>query len=248
MEGWLEVTTENGDARALVYLAPKADLTVALSSDKPTYAPGEMAQLKIDTKVDGKGGEAAVGLFGIDETMGQIASLRGPDDLGRLRPAASMSSPAFGVLDGQALVLGRIRGANAAAATILRVTAIPQVPDLDVTASGRGESQFDPIAELTDHFYLVLAELYDQTRAWQGSAPKGEQMKPATMAKLWGKALDACDKRGESIKDAYGRRLTLSRLPADLLALTAPHVVVTDGTRLPEDVENWPDWVARNRP
>jgi hypothetical protein len=73
-------------------------------------------------------------------------------------------------------------------------------------------------------------------------------MKPATMAKLWDKALDACEKRGEDTKDSYGRRLELSRLPADLLALTAPHVVVTDGTRLPEDVENWPDWVARNKP
>jgi hypothetical protein len=142
-------------------------------------------------------------------------------------------------------VLGRIRGPNAAAATILRVTAIPQVPDLDVTASGRGESQFDPVAELTDHFYLVLAELYDQTRHWQDTAPKGEQMKPATMARLWSKALEACEKRGEGVKDAYGRRLTLKRLPPDLLALTAPHVVVTDGTRLPEDVEDWAGWVAR---
>ena len=42
----------------------------------------------------------------------------------RSRPA----TPAFGMLDGQALTLGRIRGANAAAATVLRVSAIPSPP------------------------------------------------------------------------------------------------------------------------
>jgi MG2 domain len=245
MEGWLEVSTDSGNARALVYLQPKADMTVALASDKTTYAPGEMAQLTVKTTVDGKPGEAAVGLFGLDETMGQIATLRGPDDLGRLRPPATMSAPAFGILDGQALVLGRIRGPNAAAATVLRVTAFPQVPDLDATASGRGESQFDPVAELTDRFYIVLAELHDQTRAWQQSAKKGEQMKPETMAKLWNQALAACEKRGDDVKDAYGRRLVLKRLPPDLLALTSPQVMVTDGTRLPEDVEDWASWVGR---
>jgi hypothetical protein len=68
------------------------------------------------------------------------------------------------------------------------------------------------------------------------------------MAKLWAKALDACAARGERIDDAYGRRLRLSRLPPDLLSLTDPRAVVVVGTRLPEDVENWPAWVAKERP
>jgi hypothetical protein len=73
-------------------------------------------------------------------------------------------------------------------------------------------------------------------------------MKPETMAKLWDKALDACKARGERIDDAFGRRLRLHRLPGDLLELTDPRQVVVVGTRLPEDVENWWDWVMRRKP
>ena len=73
-------------------------------------------------------------------------------------------------------------------------------------------------------------------------------MHPAKMAALWQQALAACEQRGEPVVDAYGRRLRLSRLPPDLLALTDPRVVVVVGTRLPEDVENWAAWVAQERP
>jgi hypothetical protein len=73
-------------------------------------------------------------------------------------------------------------------------------------------------------------------------------MKPAQMAKLWTEALDACEKRKEPVADAYGRRLRLSRLPADLLALTDPQMVVVSGTRRPEDVESWSAWVQREKP
>jgi hypothetical protein len=73
-------------------------------------------------------------------------------------------------------------------------------------------------------------------------------MTPATMARLWGAALDACAARAARIDDAYGRRLRLSVLPADLLSLTDPRAVVVAATRLTEDVENWPAWVARERP
>jgi len=34
----------------------------------------------------------------------------------------------------------------------------------------------------------------------------------------------------------------------DLLELTDPRQVVVVGTRLPEDVENWWDWVMRRKP
>jgi hypothetical protein len=34
----------------------------------------------------------------------------------------------------------------------------------------------------------------------------------------------------------------------DLLALTEPRQVVIDGTRLPEDSENWNLWVAKEKP
>ena len=95
----------------------------------------------------------------------------------------------------------------------------------------------------------MLAELHAQTRQWEAQAPADEKMRPATMAI----AVDAgararASARGETVDDAYGRRLKLSRLPPDLLALTDPRAVVVVGTRLPEDVENWAAWVAKERP
>ncbi|MGH2897246.1 MAG: hypothetical protein ACRDMZ_01120, partial [Solirubrobacteraceae bacterium] len=97
-------------------------------------------------------------------------------------------------------------------------------------------------------FYIVLAELHAQTRAWEAKAPQAEKMSPETMAKLWRAALAACAARGQRIDDAYGRTMRLSRLPSDLLALTDPREVVVVATRLPEDVENWPAWVAKEEP
>ena len=246
VEGWCEVTAPS--VRAVVYVRPQADLAVAISPRQQRYAPGQHAELDIATKIGGKGGKAAVGLIGVDDSLGQLVPLPGPDDMGRVRPAVVTSSPAFNMLDGQALALGRIRGANAAAATVLRVGAIPKPPQLDAVVEGHAETKFDPIEELTDHFYIALAELHAQTRKWETEAPAAEKMTPKTMSELWKKALDACDKRGEPVVDAYGRRLRLSILPSDLLALTDPRAVVVVGTRLPEDVENWTEWVAKEKP
>ncbi|HVV81960.1 MAG TPA: MG2 domain-containing protein [Kofleriaceae bacterium] len=245
-DGWCQV--DGGDARALVYVAPKAGLTVSVTPGRATYAPGEQAELTIHTLVGGQGGPAAVGLFGVDDSLGQLVALPGADDLARVRPAVTTPTPAFGVLDGQALTLGRIRGANAAAATVLRVGTIPTAPDLDAVVSAKAATQFDPVEELTERFYDVLAELHAQTRAWEASAPPGELMRPATMARLWKQALAACAARGEPVVDAFGRKLRLSRLPPDLLALTDPRAVVVVGTRLPEDVEDWAAWVAKEKP
>jgi hypothetical protein len=159
-----------------------------------------------------------------------------------------VARPAFGVLDAQALVMGRIRGANAAAAALLRVTGVPPPETVEPALSLQARSPFEPEAELTEPFYRALAELTVQVRAWEQKAPAGETLSPAGMARLWEQALAACEKRGESVTDAYGRRLKLSRLPKDLLALTDPRVVVVGGTRLSEDVENWGAWVARESP
>jgi MG2 domain-containing protein len=245
-EGWC--TASGGGVHALVYVRPRAELTVAVTPRQDHYAPGESAELAIQTTLGGRGGKAAVGLFGVDDSLGQLVPLPGADALGRVRPRVETAAPAFGVLDGQALTLGRIRGANAAAATVLRVSSIPAPPALDAVVGGHAESPFDPIAELTDRFYLVLAELHAQVHAWEAQAPAAEKMTPATMARLWRAALDACAARGVRTDDAYGRRLRLSRLPADLLSLTDPRAVVVVATRLTEDVENWPAWVAREKP
>ncbi len=237
-----------GGVHALVYVRPAAELAVAVVPKKDRYAPGDRAELAIQTTLGGKGGKAAVGLFGVDDSLGQLVPLPGADALGRVQPKVETGAPAFGVLDGQALTLGRIRGANAAAATVLRVTRAPAPPELDAVVNGSAESPFDPIEELTDRFYVVLAELHLEVRAWEAKAPQAEKMTPATLARLWQAALAACQTRGERTDDAYGRTLRLSRLPPDLLSLTDPRAVVVVATRLPEDVENWPAWVAKEEP
>jgi hypothetical protein len=244
--GWVEVT--GGGVRALVYVKPQGELEVAVKPQHERYAPGSKALLDITTQLGGKGGQAAVGLFGVDDSLGQLVPLPGADDMARVQPTVGTSTPAFGTLDGQALALGRIRGANAAAATVLRVTTIPSPPALDAVIDAQATSRFDAIEELTDHFYVVLAELHVQTRSWEAKAPPDAKMRPPIMAGLWNQALAACEQRGERVTDAYGRKLRLSRLPPDLLSLTDPRAVVVVGTRLPEDVENWATWVARERP
>ncbi|MGE6756868.1 MG2 domain-containing protein [Corallococcus interemptor] len=245
-EGWARV--EGVDATARVYVAPRASLAVEVSPDKPAYAPGELAHLQVRTRVDGKDGEAAVGLFGVDETLSQLAPLPGADALDGLRPAPSVATPAFGVLDGQALAMGRIRGANAAAAALLRVTDVPALEDVETPLTANVMSPFSPDAELTEPFYAVLTELHARTRKWEETAPEGETLNPEGLARLWSESLAACEQRGQKVTDAFGRKLRLSRLPADLLALTDPRAVVVNGTRLPEDVVNWNAWVAREAP
>jgi hypothetical protein len=99
-----------------------------------------------------------------------------------------------------------------------------------------------------DAFYNVLAELHALARTWAEHAAASEEMHPPLMASLWTRALDECEKKGERTTDAFGRRLTLSGLPSDLLALTDPRVVLPSASRLPEDVEDWATYVAKERP
>lgn len=245
VSGWCEVGL--GEARALTFVRPAANLAVTLSPDRPTYAPGQQAKLTVRTTSGGAGAKAAVGLVGVDQSLAQLAPLDGPDELAALAPQVATSSPAFGQLDGQALTMGRIAGANAAAAVVLRVASAPTPDELDVAVSAGAQSVLDADTELTERFYVVLSELYAQAKAWEDKAPAKEKMTPDTMARLWKQALAACEQRGQRVDDAFGRRLRLRLLPAELLAQTDPHVVVT-GTRLPEDVENWATWVARKRP
>jgi hypothetical protein len=131
---------------------------------------------------------------------------------------------------------------------VLRVSKIPQPEKLDVVISASARTTFDPNIELVDRFYAVLSILHQVTRHWEKTAPKGEVMKPLKMAQLWTKALDIAADRKLRVDDAFGRRLRLHRLPKDLLQLTNPRQVVTEGTRLPEDVQNWARWVASRRP
>ncbi|MBI5547895.1 MAG: hypothetical protein HY901_28765 [Deltaproteobacteria bacterium] len=245
-QGWLQVSW--GGAQALAYVAPKASLSVALRAEKERYAPGQSAKLLIETRMGEKGTSAAVGLSGVDESLAQLMPLPGPDEMARLRPQASMSSAAFGTLDAQALAMGRVRGPNAAAAVVLRVASPPPPQEIDQYVHSNGQGVFTPLEDLTDHFYAVLGELHAQTRIWEEKALESEKMRPQKMVELWEAALAACEKRGEAVGDAYGRRLRLSWLPPDLLSLVDPRQVVVRGTRLPEDMENWQAWVRKEEP
>ena len=245
-KGWYEFRA--GGARALVFVRSNDDLAVSLTPGAGTYRPGENAEIAIQTSIAGQGAKAAVGLFGVDNSLSQIAKLRGPDDLGSVRPKITMREKAFGTLDAQALSLGRIRGAQAAEATILRVESVPAPDAVDRVIYENAQTAFEPITVLTDNFYIALAELHLQTRAWEASAPSGETMSPKIMAGLWKATLKACKGKGVPAVDAYGRALRLHWLPSDLLALVAPSQVVADATRLPEDVENWQQWVMEEKP
>ena len=131
---------------------------------------------------------------------------------------------------------------------MLRVASVPGPAALDAAITATASTAFDPNAEITERFYAVLAELHRLVRGWEKGAAASEQMTPARMAELWTRALGACAARGEKVSDAFGRKLRLHRLPPDLLGLTDPRQVVAVGTRLPEDVENWSEWVSRRKP
>jgi hypothetical protein len=235
-EGWY--TLSYAGAYSRVFVPDPDKLSLALSTDRDRYRPGDQVTVDIQTSE-----QASVGLLGVDQSMAQLAPLPGIDDMADALIVAPDAAPAFAGLDSQALVMGRIRGENAAQAMVMRVNSIPTLPERDRAVSGANTLSFDPLESLTDSFYTVLGELHTQTRAWERAAPTDEQMTNATMARLWEEAVAACRTRGEPISDAYGRELQLRWLPGDLLAMAAPHEVVLDGTRLPEDVENWNDWI-----
>lgn len=244
-QGWASV--EWNGAQVFFLVRSPAPLEVQLASERPTYAPGQLAHFAVDTKVAGAPSPAAVGLFGVDESLGQLVTLPGADELSSLQLQPTAGAP-FGGIDVQALALGRVRGAHAAAATLLRVSALPPPPELEAAVAARGQTAFDPNAVLVDRFYVVLGELSEQVRAWESSATAGQKMTPATMAGLWKSAVNAVEQKKDSASDAWGRPLRLHRLPADLLALTEPRALIVNGTHLPEDVQNWAQWVAKEEP
>ena len=245
IEGWASV--DYNDAHLFLFIEPKSQLSVKLSSEKERYAPGQTANLLLQTSIAGVPGEAAVGLFGVDESLSQLVALPGAGELSDLRPTVQ-STAAFGGLDAQALSLGRIRGANAAAATLLRVSNKPPPPEMESAVNASGQTVFDPNEALVDRFYVALAELHLQARHWESTAPATEKMSNKTMAGLWKRALESAEGKNQSVRDAFNRPLRLHRLPLDLLALTEPRQVIITGTRLPEDTENWSAWVAKEKP
>ncbi len=237
------VHAEYAGARAVVFVRRPDPLVVELSTERDVYAPGERATLVVTTRAGEQPVSASVGLMGVDSTLGQLAPLLQPDDPGRVLVRATSSEPAFGAFDAKALVLGTVQGENAAKAAVLRVQSLPMDPAGDTELYASTQAGPDATLELTEAFYAVYSRLRQSVRAWQAAAPEGEQMDPAGMAKLWADALGQQMRAGEPFEDAWGRPVTLDVLPDELLAQVDPRVVVTDATRLPEDVVDWIGWV-----
>lgn len=236
-DGFLHV--DYGNARAVVFVEPKDRLAVSLATDKPKYRPGETATLTVTTSAGGQPVAAGVGLVGVDNTLGQLAPLLGPDEYGRITVRETADQPAFGTFDPKALVLGQIHGENAAKATVLRLTNLPMDPAGDDATYASGHSIDHDTEVLTTNFYRVLGKVTDDVHAWEASAPAGDWLTNDKMVVFWNKALsDVGDGRGEAV-DAFARPLTLDILPQDLLVQVDPRQIVSDTTRLPEDILSW---------
>lgn len=244
--GWWSMSAHGTQTRVFV---PEDDtLAVSLKPDRPAYAPGDEARLTVRTTLSGAPVEAAVGLIGVDETMGQIAALPGADALNSLRPTVQSRGRAFGALDAAALGRGLIRGENAREAVILQVSSVPSPAALDRPIYRSEHRPFDAEAELVSAFYRVLTVHQAKVRHWERTAPPKDQLTNARNAAIWREALAELESSDTPAVDAFGRPLELGILPGDLLAMADPRMVATDGTRLPEDIDNWTAWVVEESP
>lgn len=225
--GFLELSA--GGARAVVYVRPTARHSLDLSTARSGYAPGETAVVQVRT-----GQPAVVSLTGVDEALSQLATLPSPDALAELVLDVEMEAAVLGGFDALALTTGRIRGDNAAMATLQRVqlAGASQRLEAPVSASAAVAPQVD--VERDAAFAQLLAEVRRRLSASEGPVDY------ATYAEVW-------DAAAAQRPDPFGLPLTLDQLPEELLSLADPRLVVVDATRLPEDLEPWSGWVRRTR-
>lgn len=236
-------SVEWAGARGVLYIRPKETLSVRLETGKGSWKPGSTVQLVAHTTNGTAPVAAGLTLAGLDQSMGQLVPLVAPDDFSRVTVLAQMDSPAFGVLDAKALQGGLIAGANAQQATVLRIASLPPVSPGADRVDASAQSAPDVETPLTEAFYGVYGEARSIVRAWEREAPAAELLTNEKMAALWKEALQK-----HPAEDPFGRSLRLRYLPQGLLALTDPRVMVEDAARLPEDIDNWQAWVAREAP
>jgi hypothetical protein len=241
-DGFLSV--EAGAWSAVVFVQPDDALSVSLATDATTYRPGETAKLTVTTRSGPNPTDASVTLAGVDSALSQLMPLTSPDDWGDVTVRAT-GEDAFGSFGPRALQLGQVQGENAAKAAVLLVQDLPR--DAAQSRVSAAANHDPPIAEeQITQFYRALEALVVKVRAWEKSAPADEFVGPPVIAKLWDAVLAEGVSSGNPIVDGFGRPLTLQLLPDDLLEQTNPSQVVSDSTRLPEDVINWADWVRSN--
>lgn len=223
-------------ARTVIYVRDPNPLAVTVSTDAAAYRPGDTAALTVRTLAGDSPRAAAVGLVGVDEALSQLAPLLPPDDYGRITVRAESQRPAFGTFDPKALALGRLRGENAAKATLLRISELPMDAAGDERISTDGETRVDTETDTLAAFYRALEATIARVRAWEEEAPESEKLDPERMVALYRAALADLRSDGEPAVDAFGRELRLTLLPGELLAQLEPQQVVSDATRLPEDL------------
>ena len=241
--GFVEAQFLGQSARVFVQRTDR--LALVLEPDRLTYRPGETANITVRTTAGGTGHQAAVGLVGVDAALGQIATLPGPDEYGRVTITATSDEPAFGAFDARALLLGRIRGANARQAAVLRVSTIPVDRFERPKVSGSGVVRIPQDEALERAFEAAWARTAHNVRAWERRAPEAEKLDNARMKTMWEQALKELRTEGKPAVDAFGRELKLRLLPEPKLLQLDPKLVVGDATRIPEDTVNWASWVAK---
>ena len=234
--------------RAVVYVPRPDALSLSVEPERAQVRPGELARLAVHTAVDERPSPAAVSLFGVDGALAQLAPLLSPDDFGRVTVQATTRGSAFGVFDARDLLTGRIHGPNAVLATLLRLNRIPSLDRDERLVSGRAETSADVDARRVEAFYALLGQAVREVARWEDETAEGVLMDPPTMAALWERAIAEQAEHERPHTDAFGRPLTLDRLPDDLLRLTDPRWLVGDARRLPEDVQDWAGWVRTELP
>ncbi|MCP4810454.1 MAG: hypothetical protein GY913_20185 [Proteobacteria bacterium] len=226
-------------AQTVVYARPKAALSIDLSTDAASYAPGNEATLTVQAS-----SQAVVSLIGIDARLGDLAPLPGAAELSDLSVGATSFSPAWGTLDALALTSGQVRGDNAAMAAVLRVDTLTG-QTIQTPYSSLSTLHQPPIrAETQTAFWDILADLGAAVRGWESTAETDALLTNEDVARMFDEVLDARAAAGTPILDPFGRRPRLTTLPEDLLVLCDPRLLVRDATHLPEDVQAWTTFVA----
>ena len=240
VQGFLSI--EWYGVRAALYVQPQTSLSVALSTPNE-WKPGQPGEIKVETTDHGRPVPAGVTLSGVDSTLAALAKLPEPDDWATVTVLAQSSAPAFGILDARALQTGQVVGNNAAQATVLRISSLPPSQPGSDSVNVYGEGFADVETPLSDAYYQLYGEVRKSVRAWEKSAAEGELMTAERMVATWEATLAA-----HPTTDPFGRALHLSILPANLRDLADPRVIVSDGRRLPEDIENWSLFVLTEAP
>ncbi len=243
VDGFLHV--DFAGARTVVFVQRRDTLSVRLDTPQAAVRPGGTLPLTVTTLGGNDPRPAAVGLVGVDQALGQLGPLLGPDAYGRVTVRAKAEAPAFGTsaLSPTALALGQISGENAAQAALLGVSELPLDAAGDRATHGSATALADTEQATVDAFYRALEATIAQVRTWEETAAEGELLTPPLMVELYREALAELRKAGAPAHDGFGRELKLPLVPPDLLEQLDPRQVVADATRLPEDVVSFVRYV-----